>query len=126
MTTSMAQAAAAARPRPRQSVARACRESSAAAACSGHVIPALVAIVGRESHKFVRQPGRLISSVVRPALWLIVFAAGFQNVFGVSIIPPYETYVEYKVYLTRAWSEWSCSSTACCPAWRWSTTARWE
>ena len=65
-----------------------------------HVIPALTAIVGREVSKFVRQPGRLISSVVRPALWLIVFASGFQNVFGVSIIPPYETYVEYKVYLT--------------------------
>ena len=65
-----------------------------------HVVPALVAIVGREVNKFLRQPGRLISSVVRPALWLIVFASGFQNVFGVSIIPPYETYVEYKVYLT--------------------------
>jgi ABC-2 type transport system permease protein len=65
-----------------------------------HVIPALSAIVGREVSKFLRQPGRLISSVVRPALWLVVFASGFQNVFGVSIIPPYETYVEYKVYLT--------------------------
>jgi ABC-2 type transport system permease protein len=65
-----------------------------------HVIPALTAIVGREVSKFLRQPGRLISSVVRPALWLIVFASGFQSVFGVSIIPPYETYVEYKVYLT--------------------------
>jgi ABC-2 type transport system permease protein len=65
-----------------------------------HVMPALVAIVGREVSKFLRQPGRLVSSVVRPALWLIVFASGFQNVFGVSIIPPYETYVEYKVYLT--------------------------
>jgi ABC-2 type transport system permease protein len=65
-----------------------------------HVLPALSAIVGREVSKFLRQPGRLVSSVVRPALWLIVFASGFQNVFGVSIIPPYETYVEYKVYLT--------------------------
>jgi ABC-2 type transport system permease protein len=65
-----------------------------------HVVPALAAIVGREVSKFLRQPGRLISSVVRPALWLIVFASGFQNVFGVSIIPPYETYVEYRVYLT--------------------------
>ena len=66
----------------------------------GHIVPALGAIVGREVSKFLRQPGRLVSSVVRPALWLIVFASGFQNVFGVSIIPPYETYVEYKVYLT--------------------------
>lgn len=29
----------------------------------------------------------------------MVFATGFQNVFGVSIIPPYETYIEYKVYM---------------------------
>ncbi len=65
-----------------------------------HVVPALLALVGREVGKFLRQPGRLVSSVVRPALWLIVFASGFQNVFGVSIIPPYETYIEYKVYLT--------------------------
>jgi hypothetical protein len=36
---------------------------------------------------------------VRPLLWLVVFAAGFQNVFGVAIAPPYETYIEYKVYI---------------------------
>src|SRR5688572_15617189 len=65
-----------------------------------HVVPALVAIVGREVSKFLRQPGRLVSSVVRPAQWLDVLAFGFQKAFGVSIIPPYETYVEYKVYLT--------------------------
>lgn len=36
----------------------------------GHVIPALLAIIGRETRKFLRQPGRLVSSVVRPVLWL--------------------------------------------------------
>jgi ABC-2 type transport system permease protein len=41
----------------------------------------------------------LISALVRPSLWVVVFAAGFQNVFGVSIVPPYETYVEYQVYI---------------------------
>lgn len=60
---------------------------------------ALRAIAGREINKFLRQPGRLISSLVRPALWLVVFAAGFQNVFGVAILPPYDTYVEYRVYM---------------------------
>jgi ABC-2 type transport system permease protein len=65
-----------------------------------HATRAITAIVMREIRKFVRQPGRLVSSVVRPALWLIVFAAGFQNVFGVSIVEPYTTYIEYKVYLT--------------------------
>lgn len=64
-----------------------------------HGVLALRAIAGRELHKFLRQPGRLVSSLVRPALWLVVFAAGFQNVFGVAIIPPYETYIEYRVYL---------------------------
>lgn len=66
---------------------------------SAHALLALRAIAGREIHKFLRQPGRLVSSLVRPALWLVVFAAGFQNVFGVAILPPYETYVEYRVYM---------------------------
>jgi ABC-2 type transport system permease protein len=65
----------------------------------GHAILAMRAICGREVHKFLRQPGRLASSLVRPALWLVVFAAGFQNVFGVAIVPPYDTYVEYRVYM---------------------------
>jgi ABC-2 type transport system permease protein len=50
-------------------------------------------------HSFARQPGRLLSALVRPLLWLLVFAAGFQNVFGVAIAPPYDTYIEYRVYL---------------------------
>ena len=58
-----------------------------------------MAISQREMVKFWYQRGRLLSALVRPALWLIVFAAGFQNVFGVSIIPPYETYIEYQVYV---------------------------
>ena len=66
---------------------------------AAHAMLALRAVAGREIHKFLRQPGRLVSSLVRPALWLVVFAAGFQNVFGVAILPPYETYVEYRVYM---------------------------
>ncbi len=64
-----------------------------------HLARALRAVVGREIHKFLRQPARLASALVRPLLWFVVFATGFQNVFGVSIIPPYETYIEYKVYM---------------------------
>lgn len=60
---------------------------------------ALWAIIQREMIKFWHQKGRLIAALVRPALWLVVFAAGFQNVFGVSIIPPYETYIEYQEYV---------------------------
>jgi ABC-2 type transport system permease protein len=37
---------------------------------------------------------------VRPLIWLFIFAAGFRNVLGVSIQPPYETYVLYEVYVT--------------------------
>lgn len=64
-----------------------------------HALHALVAVAGREVSKFVRQRGRLFSALVRPSLWLIVFAAGFQNVFGVSIVPPYDTYIEYQEYI---------------------------
>ena len=64
-----------------------------------HALRALRAVAGRELNSFARQPGRLASALVRPLLWLLVFAAGFQNVFGVAIAPPYETYIEYRVYL---------------------------
>jgi ABC-2 type transport system permease protein len=64
-----------------------------------HAALGFAAVSSREVVKFVHQTGRLVSAVVRPALWLLVFAAGFQNVFGVSIIPPYETYIRYEVYI---------------------------
>jgi ABC-2 type transport system permease protein len=64
-----------------------------------HWMQALQAIVMRELMKFARQYGRLVSALVRPLLWLAVFAAGFRNVFGVAIAPPYETYIPYDVYI---------------------------
>jgi ABC-2 type transport system permease protein len=64
-----------------------------------HALQAMRAIVGRELAKFMRQYGRLVSALVRPLLWLAVFAAGFRNVFGVSIVPPYDTYIPYDVYI---------------------------
>jgi ABC-2 type transport system permease protein len=64
-----------------------------------HALLALRAVAGRELGKFVRQRGRLLSALVRPALWLLVFAAGFQNVFGVSVVAPYQSYVAYQVYI---------------------------
>jgi ABC-2 type transport system permease protein len=64
-----------------------------------HILRALRAITAREMAKFARQRGRLLSALVRPLIWLAVFAAGFYNVFGVSIIPPYKTYVTYQVYI---------------------------
>lgn len=66
---------------------------------AGHLLLALRAIVTRELLKFLRQYGRLVSALVRPVLWLAVFAAGFRNVFGVAIVEPYDTYVPYDVYI---------------------------
>jgi ABC-2 type transport system permease protein len=57
-------------------------------------------IMVRESLRFLNQRERFVSSLVRPLLWLFVFAAGFRQVLGVSIIPPYKTYVLYEVYIT--------------------------
>ncbi|MHB0777147.1 ABC transporter permease [Halomonas sp. WWR20] len=64
-----------------------------------HALQALFAVASRETVKFLHQRGRLLSAVVRPSLWLIIFAAGFKSVFGVAVLPPYESYIEYQVYV---------------------------
>ncbi|HEX2841125.1 ABC transporter permease [Hyphomicrobium sp.] len=56
-------------------------------------------IVWREVLRFLHQRERFFSALVRPLVWLFIFAAGFRTVLGVSIIPPYETYVLYEVYV---------------------------
>ena len=60
---------------------------------------ALVAVVWRELLRFRYQKSRLFSAIVRPTLWLVVFSAGFQNVLGISITPPYQSYITYDVYM---------------------------
>ena len=60
----------------------------------------LKGIIWREALRFLHQRERFISALVRPLVWLFIFAAGFRQVLGVSIIPPYETYVLYEVYIT--------------------------
>ena len=57
-------------------------------------------IVWREELRFLHQRGRFVAALIRPLVWLFVFAAGFRSVFGISIIEPYETYVLYEVYIT--------------------------
>src|SRR5947209_2517494 len=59
----------------------------------------LKGIVGREGLRFLHQRERFISALVRPLVWLFIFAAGFRFTLGVSIIPPYETYIPYEVYV---------------------------
>ena len=59
----------------------------------------LLAIVHREGFRFVSQRGRFLAALVRPLVWLVVFAAGFRAALGLSIMPPYETYITYEVYI---------------------------
>ncbi len=56
-------------------------------------------IIWREALRFLHQRGRFIAALVRPLVWLFIFAAGFRQVLGVSIIPPYQTYILYDVYV---------------------------
>ena len=57
-------------------------------------------IVKREILRFLQQRSRLLSALVRPLLWLIVFGAGFRAALGVSIMEPYGTYITYQQYIT--------------------------
>ncbi|WP_299781345.1 ABC transporter permease [uncultured Roseobacter sp.] len=62
-------------------------------------VTSLRAIVGREALRFIHQRERFIAALVRPLVWLLVFAAGFQAALGLSIIPPYQTYIAYETYI---------------------------
>ena len=57
------------------------------------------AIIGREFLRFVHQRERFIAALVRPLVWLLIFAAGFRAALGLSIIPPYQTYITYETYI---------------------------
>jgi ABC-2 type transport system permease protein len=67
---------------------------------AAHYIRCLNGVVVREGLRFLNQRGRFFSALVRPLVWLFIFAAGFRSILGVSIIPPYETYVLYEDYIT--------------------------
>ncbi|MDT8406761.1 MAG: ABC transporter permease [Methylococcales bacterium] len=64
-----------------------------------HYWRAFWAVVNRELLRFLKQTGRFVSALVRPLVWLFIFAAGFRSVLGIAIIPPYETYITYPVYI---------------------------
>ena len=65
-----------------------------------HFARAFNGIVWREFLRFLQQRERFFAALVRPLIWLIIFAAGFRAALGVAIIPPYETYITYDVYIT--------------------------
>jgi len=76
--------------------------------------------------KFSMQYGRLISALVRPVALAGCFAAGFRKRIRVSIVPPYDTYISYDVYIAPGLiGHGPAVQTACSPRWQWSTTARW-
>ena len=60
---------------------------------------ALWGIVEREALRFLRQRERFLAALVRPLVWLVVFAAGFRAALGLSITPPYQTYITYETYI---------------------------
>ncbi len=60
---------------------------------------AFLGITKRELLRFFQQRARLLSALVRPLLWLVVFAAGFRAALGIAIIEPYDTYITYDVYI---------------------------
>ncbi len=57
------------------------------------------AIVTRELARFLTQRERFLAALVRPLVWLFVFAAGFRAALGLSIIPPYRSYITYETYI---------------------------
>ncbi len=65
-----------------------------------HYLRALRGITVRELLRFVHQRERFVSALVRPLVWLFIFAAGFRSTLGLSPIPPYETYILYEEYIT--------------------------
>ena len=77
----------------------AARRAARLRACAG-CGSASTASSGARSLRFLHQRERFISALVRPLVWLFIFAAGFRQTLGVSIIPPYDTYVLYEVYIT--------------------------
>jgi ABC-2 type transport system permease protein len=62
-------------------------------------LSAFRAIVWRELMRFLTQRSRFLAALVRPLVWLFVFAAGFRAALGLSITPPYQTYITYEVYI---------------------------
>ena len=64
-----------------------------------HYLRALRGVVTRELLRFVHQRERFISALVRPMVWLFIFAAGFRSSLGLSPTPPYETYILYEEYI---------------------------
>lgn len=64
-----------------------------------HYLVCLKGVIWREGLRFVHQRERFVAALVRPLIWLLIFAAGFRSILGVSITPPYDTYITYETYI---------------------------
>ena len=53
-----------------------------------HAWRCLIGVLAREALRFFHQRERFIAALVRPLIWLLVFAAGFRAALGISNIPP--------------------------------------
>jgi ABC-2 type transport system permease protein len=66
---------------------------------AAHYYRCLAGIVRREALRFLNQRGRFIAALVRPLVWLLIFATGFHFVLGLPPLPPYSTYIPYEDYI---------------------------
>ncbi|KWT69476.1 ABC transporter permease protein [Hyphomicrobium sulfonivorans] len=62
-------------------------------------VTCLYGIVWREVLRYMHQRERFLSALVRPLIWLFIFAAGFRQALGVQNTPPYDGAVLYEVYV---------------------------
>ncbi len=54
---------------------------------------AVVAVVGREFRRLVRQRGRLLSTVARPLLWLVVVGTGLDQIVARQHVADYRKFM---------------------------------
>ncbi|MEM6487137.1 MAG: ABC transporter permease [Pseudomonadota bacterium] len=56
-------------------------------------------ILWREALRFVQQKERFLSALVRPLMWLFIFAAGLRSVIELTVQEPYGSAIAYEVYI---------------------------
>jgi ABC-2 type transport system permease protein len=59
----------------------------------------LLGILWREALRFIYQRERFIAALVRPLVWLFIFAVGFRSILELPITPPYEASITYETYI---------------------------
>jgi ABC-2 type transport system permease protein len=56
-------------------------------------------VMWRENLRFLHQRERFVAALVRPLVWLFVFAQGFREVLGLPHQAPYPTHPQYDEYV---------------------------